>query len=338
MRTTFRIGIVVIVALFVAYRFYAQTQSWLHAPIPQLHAVMLYEVPRGAAFSSVLNEMHKNGLIEHPRQLSVWVRFTRPEFSLKAGEYELQPRMSPADIVELFSSGKVYLHKLTIVEGITAKELRKLLAEQSALHAITSTLPLERLMEQVDKNSPHPEGQFFPDTYRFAKGTTDLEIYRLAHDRMRKELDSVWAERDPNLPLANSYEALILASIVEKETGLASERPLIAGVFIARLRKGMRLETDPTVIYGMGDRFDGDLRSADLRRDTPYNTRTRAGLPPTPICLPSAAALTAVVHPKETGALYFVATGKGDGSSYFSRTLEEHNAALSRYLKTLRQH
>jgi UPF0755 protein len=192
-------------------------------------------------------------------------------------------------------------------------------------------------MRQLDRAGTHPEGQFFPDTYRFPKGTSDVEILRIASERMRKELEAAWAGRERELPLATAYEALIMASIVEKETALASERPIIAGVFIERLRKGMRLQTDPTVIYGLGESFDGNIRKADLQHDTPYNTYTRAGLPPTPICLPSAAALDAAVHPKETGAVFFVATGKGDGSHYFSRTLEEHNAALRLYLKTLRR-
>jgi UPF0755 protein len=317
---------------------YQQSRSWLHAPIAQLTDSTVYEVPRGSALVTVLNDLQKRGLIEHPRELAVWVRYTQPGFGLKAGEYELRPGMSPIDIAELFNSGKVILHKVTIVEGTTANELRKLLADQTALKAVKPSLSSQALMKALNSDFLHPEGLFFPDTYVFSKGTTDLEILRLANERMRKELDRAWTGREPGLPLANAYEALILASIVEKETALASERPMIAGVFVERLRKGMRLETDPTVIYGIGDRYDGNIHKSDLLRDTPYNTYRRAGLPPTPICLPSAAALEAAVHPQQTGALFFVATGNGDGGHYFSRTLEEHNAALQRYLKTLRQH
>jgi UPF0755 protein len=183
----------------------------------------------------------------------------------------------------------------------------------------------------------HPEGQFFPDTYRFPRRTSDLEILQMAHRRLRDALETAWQERAPDLPLASAYEALILASIVEKETALDSERPQIAGVFIERLRRGMRLQTDPTVIYGMMATYDGNIRRADLLRDTPYNTYTRAGLPPTPIAMPGLDSIRAAVKPDVTGALFFVATGAGDGSHYFSKTLAEHNAAVRRYLKTLRE-
>ena len=316
---------------------YQQSRTWLHAPISQLTDSTVYMVPRGSALVTVLSDLQKHGLIEHPRELAIWVRYMRPGFNLKAGEYELRPGMSPTDIADLFNSGKVILHKVTVVEGTTASELRKLLADQSALNVVKPAMSSQALLKALNSTYLHPEGLFFPDTYVFSKGTTDLEILRLAYERMRKELDRAWVGREPGLPLANAYEALILASIVEKETALASERPMIAGVFVERLRKGMRLETDPTVIYGIGDRYDGNIRKSDLQHDTPYNTYRRAGLPPTPICLPSAAALDAAVHPKQTGAIFFVATGNGDGSHYFSRTLEEHNAALQRYLKTLRQ-
>jgi len=342
MRTSARFGIVsltLIVGIAAgAFWFYTQTRAWLYAPVTQLTEATLYEVPRGAALVSVLHDLQKRGVVAHPRELLTWARFMRPGFNLKAGEYELQPGMSPIDLIELFNSGKVLLHKITIVEGTTTKDLRLLLADQPTIKATTRQLTARELMRQLDSAGTHPEGQFFPDTYRFPKGTTDLEILSMANQRMRKELAHAWDERDADLPLANAYEALILASIVEKETALASERPMIAGVFVERLRKGMRLQTDPTVIYGIGEAYDGNIHKADLLRDTPYNTYTRAGLPPTPICLPSAAALDATVHPKQTEALFFVATGNGDGSHYFSRTLAEHNAALARYLKTLRQH
>jgi len=341
MRSRFRISLVALILLGCAaiagIWIYQQSRTWLYAPISQLTDSTVYEVPRGSALVTVLRDLQKRGLIEHPRELSIWVRYTRPGFKLKAGEYELQPGMSPIDVADLFNSGKVILHKVTVVEGTTTKDLRKLLADQSALKIVKPSLSSQALLKVLNSTYLHPEGLFFPDTYVFSKGTTDLEILRLAHERMRKELDRAWAGREPGLPLANAYEALILASIIEKETALASERPMIAGVFVERLRKGMRLETDPTVIYGIGDRYDGNIRKSDLQRDTPYNTYRRAGLPPTPICLPSAAALDAAVHPKQTGAIFFVATGKGDGSHYFSRTLDEHNAALQRYLKILRQ-
>jgi UPF0755 protein len=342
MRIGTRIGLIATCVLGVTavagFWLYQHTRSWLYAPVAQLTSTTIYEVPRGAALITVLNELQQRGVIEHPRELSAWVRYMKPGFTLKAGEYALQPGMSPADIATLFHEGKVVLHKLTIVEGTTVKDLRKLLSEQAALKVMQPSLSAQALMQNLHSGYLHPEGQFFPDTYVFSKGTTDLEILRMAYDRMSKELERAWSGRDAELPLANAYEALILASIVEKETAKASERPMIAGVFIERLRKGMRLETDPTVIYGIGDRYDGNIHKTDLQRDTPYNTYRRVGLPPTPICLPSAEALDAAVHPKLTGAIFFVATGNGDGSHYFSRTLEEHNAALQRYLKKYRQH
>ena len=191
-------------------------------------------------------------------------------------------------------------------------------------------------MDAIGHAGEHPEGRFFPDTYRFAAGTTDRDLFALAYRKMAEALDSAWSRRVAGLPLVDAYEALTLASIVEKETGLASERPHIAGVFVTRLRRNMRLQTDPTVIYGIGATYDGNIRERDLRTDTPYNTYTRGGLPPTPIALPSREALEAVVQPLETGDIFFVATGAGDGSHVFSATLEEHNAAVARYLARLR--
>ena len=316
---------------------YLTARAWVAAPIEQLTEATVYEVPRGAALRTVLNDLQRRNLIEHPRTLAAWLRFMHKNYSLKAGEYELQPGMSPLDIAELFHSGKVLLYRLTVVEGATTADFRKLIAADPKLIDTAQDLSGEALMEKLGSPYPHPEGLFFPDTYRFAKGASDLEILRQAHARMVSELDSAWASRDPAVPLANAYEALILASIVEKETGLASERAQIAGVFVNRLRKSMRLQTDPTVIYGMGAAYDGNIRKVDLQRDTPYNTYTRSGLPPTPICLPGADSIRAAVRPESTDALFFVATGKGDGSHYFSRTLEEHNAAVQRYLRTQRQ-
>lgn len=191
-------------------------------------------------------------------------------------------------------------------------------------------------MARLGEAGTHPEGQFFPDTYRFPRGIADTEIYRQAHALMRARLAQAWAQRAEDVPLKNPYEALILASIIEKETALASERKAISGVFSRRLRRGMRLQTDPSVIYGLGADFDGNITRRDLVTDTPYNTYTRAGLPPTPIALPGAGALVAAVQPEAGDTLYFVATGLEDGSHYFSKTLEEHNIAVQRYLKTLR--
>jgi UPF0755 protein len=321
----------------VAYRYFI---AGLSTPISSISAPSTYEVKRGAALGAVLRDMEQRGWLRHPQAVALWVRVLHPEIKLRAGEYELRTGMTAFELLELLASGRVMLHKFAIIEGSTFREVRELLATNPHILPTTrdwSDSKLNDALAPKGRSYPTLEGWFYPDTYRFAKGTSDLEILRLARDRMQTELERAWRARNVAVPLADAYEALILASIVEKETALGSERPVIAGVFAERLRRGMRLQTDPTVIYGIRETFDGNLRRADLVRDGPYNTYTRAGLPPTPICLPGAAALQAAVRPETTGALFFVATGRGDGSHYFSKTLEEHNAALQRYLKTLRQ-
>jgi UPF0755 protein len=228
------------------------------------------------------------------------------------------------------------LEALTIVEGWTFADMRKVVEAHPHIRITLRGKDIAELMTAIGHTGEHPEGRFFPDTYRFAASTTDRELFSLAYRKMAETVDAAWAARAAALPLANAYEALTLASIVEKETGLASERARIAGVFITRLRRNMRLQTDPTVIYGLGSGYDGNIRERDLRTDTPYNTYTRAGLPPTPIALPSREAIDAVTRPVETDDIFFVATGNGDGSHVFSSTLEAHNAAVARYLAKLR--
>jgi UPF0755 protein len=336
-----KIGIVfavfVAIILIGGYVLYSQGRTWLYSPIESLTSATVYEVSQGAALNSVLRDLDNRGLIKHPRELSLWLRYSRPGYKLKAGEYELKPGMTPVELIELLNSGRVVLHSLTVVEGATFADFERLLAANQFIRMSTPRLKASDVMKKIGAPAAHPEGYFFPDTYRFPKGTSDVELYAQAYQRMKVELERTWSERNPAVPLASAYEALILASIVEKETALGSERPAIAGVFVDRLRKGMRLQTDPTVIYGIGAAYDGNIRKADLLRDTPYNSYTRAGLPPTPICLPGLDALKAATNPRATGALYFVATGRGDGSHYFSKTLEEHNEAVKRYLRTLKQ-
>jgi len=335
-----RVGIALLalplIAISVALLLYKRANDWLRTPIPTLTTTTIYEVPQGAPLNVVLHNLQKRNLIEHPRALSLWLRFLRPGYNLKAGEYELQAGMTPIEVVENLNSGRVLLHSLTVVEGATFSDFEKLLAANSAVHLSPAESGAPAMLKHLGAAVSHPEGEFFPDTYRFPKGTSDLELFTLAYRRMQTELEQLWERRDPDLPLKNSYEALILASIVEKEAKLASERPLIAGVFVERLRKGMRLETDPTVIYGLGSAYDGNIHKADLQRDTPYNTYRHGGLPPTPICLPGLESLRAAVHPQVTGALFFVATGKSDGSHHFSKTFEEHSVAVQHYLKATR--
>jgi UPF0755 protein len=237
----------------------------------------------------------------------------------------------------MLEQGAVVLETLTVVEGSTFAELRRALEKHPAVTQTLKGKTNDEVMALIGHANELPEGRFFPDTYRFAARTTDVDILKLAYDSMARVLAEAWKGRREGLPISTPYQALILASVVEKETGLAAERPRIAGVFTTRLRMGMRLQSDPTVIYGIGEKYDGDIRTRDLQRDTPYNTYTRGGLPPTPIALPGRESLMAVVRPNETGDIFFVATGDGTGAHYFSKTLEEHNAAVRRFLNRLRQ-
>jgi UPF0755 protein len=311
--------------------------KWLQQPIAGLQEKTTFEVPRGASTRSVATALNARGLLDQPQVWVAWSRITRSDSALKAGEYELQPGLTPRGLLALLSSGQVLLHSITFIEGSTFADVRNALAANAAVLNENANRSDADIMRALGEPEVHAEGQFFPDTYRFPRGTTDLELLTIAYRRMQAELRSAWEKRATDLPLASSYEALILASIVEKETALERERAQIAGVFVERLRRGMRLQTDPTVIYGMGLDYAGNIRRADLSRDTPYNTYTRPGLPPTPIAMPSLESLQAAVQPDVTGALFFVATGVGDGSHYFSKTLAEHNLAVKRYLRELRR-
>ncbi|MBV6417754.1 MAG: Endolytic murein transglycosylase [Steroidobacteraceae bacterium] len=308
----------------------------MDAPGPHVSDVRVHVYP-GRSLRATLQAIASAGALRDPRAVEWYVRLTGQHVAAKAGNYDLPARATPRAILEQLHAGRVVLEQLTIVEGWTFAEMRRAVDAHPYLRHTLKDAPAAAIMQAIGHPDQNPEGRFFPDTYRFADGTTDLEIYRLAYGLLERTLAAAWAARRAGLPLRSADEALTLASIVEKETALASERPLIAGVFVARLRKGMRLQTDPTVIYGLGARFDGDLRRRDLTTDTPYNTYTRTGLPPTPIALPGRASIFAAVQPDETGALYFVASGKGDGSHVFSKTLAEHNAAVARYLARLRR-
>jgi UPF0755 protein len=299
-------------------------------------APLRIEIPAGASVRAALARLAEHGAITNPRAVSIYLRVHRLRPSIKAGTYDIPARASAAEIMRLLEEGAVVLEQLTVVEGSTFSELRKLLEHHSAVTVTLRGKTDAEVMNALRHPGEHPEGRFFPDTYRFAAHTTDLEILGLAYASMQRVLDAAWEQRDASTTVRTPYEALILASLVEKETALPAERPRIAGVFVARLRKGMRLQSDPTVIYGLGERYDGDIRNRDLTADTPYNTYTRAGLPPTPIALPGRESIFAAIHPDDTGALYFVATGDGTGAHYFSRTLEEHNEAVRRYLARLR--
>ncbi|QLG89773.1 endolytic transglycosylase MltG [Chitinibacter bivalviorum] len=261
----------------------------------------------------------------------VWLaRLTGKDTQLKSGRYRISVDMSPLTLLRKISKGDTDELMVTIVEGWNWRDVKKALSKNPYLKHDSAKLTDAELLAQLEISATSPEGMFFPDSYQIEAGSSDLKLLARAHRRMQQKLDQAWAGRKENLPLKNEYEALILASLVEKETGKASDRPLIAGVFINRLNQGMRLQTDPAVIYGVGEGFDGNITKAHLTTDTPYNTYTRGGLTPTPIAMVGEAALKAATQPADTTAVYFVA--RGDGSSQFSNTLDEHNAAVRKYL------
>ncbi len=317
--------------LVVLALLYSRYQRFQEQPLDVPAEGLLYEFRSGTSLSRLAHELADKGVIEQPRLLILLGRQMDVAHRLQAGEYRLRSDMTPSDMLSTLAEGDIEQYSLTVIEGQTFREL---LAAVNTSDVIVGTLETDdaaAIMSRLGHPGDHPEGRFLPDTYHFPRGTTDVEFLQRAHDAMQEQLTLAWENRDEDLPLDSPYEALVLASIVEKETGRADERPRIAGVFMQRLRKGMRLQTDPTVIYGMGEDFDGNIRRRDLRTDTPYNTYTRDGLPPTPIALPGVAAIEAVMHPEENSYLYFVATGDGEGSHYFSRTLKEHNMAVKKY-------
>ncbi len=314
--------------------YWQRIETTMRSPGPHAEPVQLLVKP-GTTVRGALAELDSLGALADRRAVEIGLRL-RGWPGIRTGRYEIPAQASPADILRQLEEGRVVLETLTVIEGWTFADMRRAVEQHPQVRVTLRGKEPAAIMAEIGHAGEHPEGRFFPDTYRFAAGTTDREIYSLAYRKLAEALETAWNARAANLPLRNAYEALILASIIEKETGLASERPRIGGVFVTRLRRNMRLQTDPTVIYGIGAAYDGNIRTRDLRTDTPYNTYTRDGLPPTPIALPSREAIEAATKPLETGDLFFVATGIGDGSHEFSATYEEHNAALKRYLARLR--
>jgi UPF0755 protein len=310
----------------------AAVWSWreLNRPLNLPAAGIFYEVRAGAALATVTGELADRGVVSHPRVLDGYARLSGAATGIHAGEYRLLPGLTPLTLLDRFQRGEVFQHQFTIVEGWRFDEMLERLRAHPAIAAGSASGA--EVMAALGEPERHPEGQFLPDTYSFARGTRDLELLRRAHEALDSALSAAWLERTEAGVLSDPYAGLILASIIEKETALGSERGIISGVFHGRLMAGMRLQTDPTVIYGLGPDYDGNLTRAHLNQDTPYNTYTRPGLPPTPIALPGRAAIAAAFSPAPTEALYFVATGDPDGSHVFSRTLEEHNAAVRRYV------
>ncbi len=333
MRKFVILAIVLLAAL--AASAWAGYSYWLKSPVYDGQEALIFEVARGASMTRVASQLSEQTGYPYARFLSFHAQQKGLANRLKAGEYEILPGLTPDEFLAVLTSGKVVNYPLTVIEGWTFEQMREAVAAHPVLEHTVSTA--EEIMEAIGHPGLHPEGRFYPDTYLVTRGQTDVEVYRRAFETMTRLLDETWAQRDSGLPFNTPYEALIMASIIERETGSEDERRQISGVFSRRLHIGMRLQTDPTVIYGVGDAYQGDITRKHLTTDTPYNTYTRGGLPPTPIALPGKASLVAAVSPDSGTALYFVATGDGNGGHYFSDTLAEHNKALQRYLKRLRQ-
>ena len=314
--------------------YWQRANAVMQAPGPHQQPLELV-VKSGATVRGALAELDSRGALSDRRTIELVLR-VRGWPQIRTGRYEIPAAASPQEILRQLVEGRVVLETLTVIEGWRFADMRRAVEDHPQIKVTLRGQDIAGVMSAIGHPGENPEGRFFPDTYRFAAGTTDRELFALSYRKMAETLEAAWKARAPALPIKSAYEALTLASIVEKETGLASERARIAGVFVTRLRKNMRLQTDPTVIYGLGAAYDGNIRERDLRMDTPYNTYTRSGLPPTPIALPSREAIEAATRPLETGDIFFVATGIGDGSHVFSATLEEHNAAVQRYLARLR--
>ena len=289
-----------------------------------------YIIESGAGPKAMARTMREAGIEIDEDQFMWLARLTEKDTQLQAGAYEAVQGDSMWTLLERMAAGDMIQTRLTLIEGWDYKRIRQALAQNEHVKHTLTEVSDEELLQRLGAKASHPEGLFYPDTYVFVPGTTDYDILRRAYHAQSELLEQMWAERDPDLPLKTPYEALILASIVEKETGQSAERARVAGVFINRLRRGMLLQTDPTVIYGMGDAYQGRIRKRDLQTDTPWNTYTRTGLPPTPIATPSKASLEATLHPEQHDFYYFVA--RGDGTSEFSRNLNEHNRAVRKYI------
>nr|WP_298134291.1 endolytic transglycosylase MltG [uncultured Pseudoxanthomonas sp.] len=307
-------------------------------PIGGVAADATVEVVSGDAFPTVLRKLRETG-VAHGTDLQwrLLARQTNTASQLKVGEYALDPALTPRELLQRMREGRTLQYRFTIVEGWNIRQLRAALRNATPLQQKTADLSDVELMAALGHAGQHPEGRFLPETYVYTRSETDLDVLKRAYAAMEKAVDAAWQARAQDIPLQSAEEALILASIIEKETGIAEERPAIAGVFARRLKIGMPLQTDPTVIYGIGSSYDGNIRRRDLTTDTPYNTYTRRGLTPTPIAMPGVDALKAAVNPADGTALYFVAVGDGSGRHIFSTTLAEHNAAVARYLVTRRE-
>jgi len=329
------VGLLLIVGSFTLGWLWMEYQTFLENPLAIQGEEQSFVVTPGTSLHAVAADLRKEGLIHDARMFRWMARLRGDAQRIQAGEYQLKSGMTPEQLLQMMVAGKVRQYSVTIIEGVTFREMMQVINDNPYLKHNLKGKSDSDIMAAIGHAGEHPEGRFLPETYNFPRGMSDVEFLRRAYQALTERLAYEWENREAGLPYKNAYEALIMASIVEKETGVESERPQIAGVFIRRLKKGMRLQTDPTVIYGMGLDYDGNLRRRDLLRDTPYNSYTRAGLPPTPIAMPGGDAIHAAMHPDKGDSLYFVA--KGDGSHHFSDTLAEHNRAVIRYQRSGRR-
>lgn len=338
MRRLLIIGSWILAALLVAAVFaVVRMNAFLHTPVAVSEEGAAFEIESGASFRSVSDELAAQTIISHPVMFRAYARWLGQASEIQAGDYRIRHGTTPVQLLEQFTSGDVQLYSFTIIEGWNQWELLDALHQNANVEASLTDADWPALLEELEAAAHHPEGLFLPETYHIPRGTTDRALLRQAFDLMQTVLREEWADRDEALPIKTPYEALTLASIIEKETARVDERAKISGVFVRRLGKRMRLQTDPTVIYGIGKAFDGNLTRKNLQTDTPYNTYTRHGLPPTPIAMPGRAAIHAALHPAKGEELFFVATGLEDGSHAFSTTKAEHDAAVTEYLKRLRR-
>ena len=306
-------------------------EGFLTTPVNLPKEGLVLDVKPGMNIDDVVTILRSKNIIRNSLYFKWYARFTGDASKLKVGEYNLVPEMLPEELLAVITSGRVLQYSFTIIEGWNFKEVRQALEKSPHLNQTLKGMTDQEVMTALGLDGKPYEGYFLPDTYFFPKSYSDADLLKRSYESMTKVVDEAWEKRQPNLPIKNKKELLTLASIIEKESGIASERPEIAGVFVRRLQKGMRLQTDPTVIYGLGDKYRGTIYRSDLQKDTPYNTYTRDGLPPTPIAMPSREAIFAAVDPKEGTTLYFVAKGDGSGEHVFSTTLDEHNRAVRNY-------
>ncbi|MGY1519566.1 endolytic transglycosylase MltG [Luteimonas sp. A482] len=320
-------------AFFLSERY----TGFADAPLSGIEAGDTLRVERGDSFRRVLSRLREAGVRDgHDLEWQALARQLGADARVQVGEYALEPGMTPRTLLQHMRNGRVVSYRFTIVEGWNMRELRAALARATPLLQTIGELDDAALMDTLGRAGVHPEGRFLPETYAYTRGDSDLDVLRRANQSLERALQAAWEARAPDLPLDDAEQALVLASIIEKETGIAEERARIGGVFVRRMNSGMRLQTDPTVIYGMGSRYAGNIRRADLLADTPYNTYTRDGLPPTPIAMAGVAAIRAATQPAAGDELYFVAVGDGSGRHVFSRTLDEHNAAVREYVQRYR--